>query len=92
MQGFLDLGAKIDSCITATLTLFLSSTAPSYVSVFPIPLVLSCSTLNVLSSQIRSVGGAGDRVGAGDCWDDGAEQMSQIQSLVLRYWAAFKIP
>ena len=48
---------------------------------------------NVLSPLICSVGGAGDRVGGGDCWDDGAEQVSQVQSLFLRYWAAFnKIP
>ena len=46
----------------------------------------------MLSSLICSVGGAGDRVGGGDCWDDGAEQVSRIQSLFLRYWAAFKIP
>ena len=37
-------------CITATLTLFLSNTTPSSVSLFPIPLVLNCKTLNVLSS------------------------------------------
>ena len=35
--------------------------------------------LNVLSSLICSVGGTGDRVGGGDCWDDGAEQVSQVQ-------------
>ena len=81
-----------DSCITTTLTLFLSSTSPSSVSLFPIPLALSCRTLNVLSSLICSVGGAGDRVGGGDCWDDGAEQVSQVQKKFLRYWAAFKIP
>ena len=46
----------------------------------------------MLSSLICSVGGAGDRVVGGDCWDDGAEQVSQVQSYFLRYWAAFKIP
>ena len=89
---FLDLGDNFDSYITATLTLFLSSTTPSYVSLVPIPLALSCRTLNVLSSLISSVGGAKDRVGVGDCWIGGAEQVSQVQSLFLRYWAAFKIP
>ena len=29
----------------------------------------------MLSSLICSVGGVGDRVGGGDCWDDGAEQV-----------------
>ena len=81
--GVLDFGDSFDSCITTTLTLFLSSTTPSSVSLFPIPLTLSCSTLNVLSSLICSVGGAGDRhgvgVGGGDCWDDGVEQVSQVQ-------------
>ena len=48
--------------------------------------------LNVLSLLICSVGGAGDTVGGGDCCYDGAEQVSQVQSLFLRYWAAFKIP
>ena len=71
MQGFLDLGDSFDSCITATLTLFLSSSTPSSVRLFPIPLALSCRTLNVLSSLICSVGGAEDRggvgVGGGDC-------------------------
>ena len=38
----------------------------------------SCRTLNVLSSLICSVGGAGDRVGGGDCWDDQVEQVSQV--------------
>ena len=79
MQGFLDLGDSFDSCSTVTLTLFLSSTTPSSVSLFQIPLALSCRTLNVLSSMICSVGRAGDRggvgVGGGDCWDDGAEQV-----------------
>ena len=35
----------------------------------------------MLSSLICSVGGAGYRVGGGDCWDDGAEQVSHVQSL-----------
>ena len=46
----------------------------------------------MLSSLICSVGGARDRVGGGYCPDDGVEQVSQIQSLFLRYCAAFKIP
>ena len=94
MQGFLDLGDNFDSCITATLTLFLSNTTSSSVSMFPIPLALSCRTLKVLSSLICLVGGAGagELVGGGDCWDCGAEQASQVKSLFLRYWAAFKIP
>ena len=44
------------------------------VGLFPIPLAL-----NVLSSLICSVGGAGDIVGGGDCSDSGAEQVSQVQ-------------
>ena len=90
--GFLNLGDKFDSCITTTLTLFLSIITPSSVSLFSIPLVLSCRTLNVLSSLIYSVGGEGDKVGSGDCWVYRAEQVSQVQSLFLRYWAVFKIP
>ena len=35
----------------------------------------------MLSSLICSVGGSGDRVDGGDCWDGGAEQVSQVQSL-----------
>ena len=50
--GFLDLGDNFDSCITATLSLFLSNTTSSSVRLFPIPLALSCSTLNMLSSLI----------------------------------------
>ena len=65
----------LTSCITATLTSFLSNTTPSSVSLFPIPL----ATLNVLSSLICSVGGAGDLVGSGDCWDGEAEQASPVQ-------------
>ena len=81
MQGFLDLDDNFDSCITATLslTVVLSSTTPSSVSLFPIPLALICRTLNVLSSLICSAGGAGDRLGGGDYWDGGAEQVSQVQ-------------
>ena len=45
----------------------------------------------MLLSLICSVGGAGDRVGGGDCSEHGAEQVSQVQSLFLRYWAAFII-
>ena len=76
--GFLDLGDNLDFCIIATLTLFISNTTSSSVSLFPIPLALSCRTLNVLSSLICLVGGAGDVVGSGDCWDCGAEQASQV--------------
>ena len=47
---------------------------------------------NMLSSLICLVGGVGDIVGGGDCWDDRAKQVSQVQSLFLRYWAVFKIP
>ena len=60
MQGFLDFDESFDSCITATLTLFLSNTTPSYVSLLPIPLALNCRTLNVLSSLICSAGRKGD--------------------------------
>ena len=48
----MDFDESFDSCITATLTLFLSNTTPSSVSLFRIPLVLNCRTLNVLSSLI----------------------------------------
>ena len=78
MKGFLDLGDCFDSCITATSILFPSSTTPSSVSLFPIPLALSCRTLKVQSSLICSVGGAGDRGGegvvGGNCSDDGARR------------------
>ena len=96
MQGFLDFGESFDSCITATLTLFLSNTTPSSVSLLPIPLALNCRTLNVLSSLICSADGAG--VGDGEagggvgCWVFEAEQGSQVQSLFIRYCAAFKSP
>ena len=88
MQGFLDFDDSFDSSITATLTLFLSSTTPSSVSLLPIPLALNCRTLNVLSSLICSADGAGDgdgECGGGvDCWLSEAEQGSQVKSLFLR--------
>ena len=94
MQGFLDFDESFDSCITATLTLFLSNTTPSSVSLLPIPLALNCRTLNVLSALICSADGAGVGVGEGsggvDCWVFEAEQGSQVQSSFLRYCAAFK--
>ena len=37
----------------------------------------------MLSSLIYSVGKAGDIVGGGDCWDNGPEQVFQVQSLFL---------
>ena len=83
MQGFLDIDESFDSCITATLALFLSNTTPSSVSLLPIPLALNCRTLNVLSSLGE---------GGGGCWVFEAEQGSQVQSLFLRYCAAFKSP
>ena len=49
MQGFLDFDESFGTCITATLTLFLSNNTPSSGSLFPIPLALNCRTLNVLS-------------------------------------------
>ena len=66
MQGFLDF----DSCITATLTLFLSNTTPSSVGLLPIPLALNCRTLNVLSSLNCSADGSevGDDEGGVDFW------------------------
>ena len=71
MQGFLDFDESFDSCITATLTLFLSNTTPSSVSLLLIPLALNCRTLNVLSSIICLADGAGagdGEVGGGvDC-------------------------
>ena len=92
MQGFLDFDESFNSCITATLTLFLSNTTPSSVSLFPILLALNCRTLNVLSSLICSEDGAGDGGGVVDCWVFEAEQGSQVKSLFLRYCAAFKSP
>ena len=63
--GSLDLGDSVDSLITLTLTLFLSSTTPRSVSLFPISLAFICKTLNVLSSLVYSVGRVGDRGGKG---------------------------
>ena len=65
MQGFLDFDESFNSCITATLTLFLSNTTHSSVSLLPIPLALNCRTLNVLSSLICSADGAGIGDGEG---------------------------
>ena len=96
MHGFLDFDDRFDSRITATFTLFLSNTSPSYVSLLSIPLALNCRTLNVLSSLICSADGAG--VGGGecdggvDCWVFEAEQGSQVQSLILRYCDEFMSP
>ena len=94
MQGFLDFDESFDSCITATLTLFPSNTTPSSVSLWPIPLALNCSKLNVLSLLICSADGAGVGLGEGcggiDCWVFEAEQGSQVQTLFLRHFAAFK--
>ena len=95
-MGFLDFDESFDSCITGTLTLFLSNTTPSSVSLLPIPLALNCRTLNMLSSLICSADGAG--VGDGEsgggvgCWVFEAEQGSQVKYLFLRCCAAFKIP
>ena len=78
------------------MTLFLSNTTPSSVSLLPIPLALNCRTLNVLSSLICSADGAGvgDGEGGGGvgCWVFEVEQGLQVQSLFLRYGAAFKSP
>ena len=93
MQGFLDFDDGFDSCITAPLTLFLSNTTPSSVSLLPMTLALNCRTLNVLSSLIYSADGAvvGDgEGGVGVGCLVLAEQGSQVQSLFLRYCAAFK--
>ena len=94
MPGFLDFYEIFGSCITPTLTLFLSNTAPSSVCLFPIPVALNCRTLNVLSSLIYSADGTGvgdgERGGGVDCWVFEAEQGSQVQSLFLRYCATFK--
>ena len=87
MQGFLDFEESFDSCITVTLTLFLSNTTPSSVSLLPILLSLNCRTLNVLSSLICSADGVGvgDGEGGGvvDCWVFEAEQGLQVQSLFI---------
>ena len=96
MQRFFDFDESLNSCITATLTLFLSNTTPSSVSLLPIPLAFNCRTLNLLSSLICSADGAGvgDGKGGGgvDYWVFEAEHGSQVQSLFLRYCAAFKSP
>ena len=68
MMGFLDFDESFDSCITATMTLFLSNTTPSSVSLLLIPLALNCRTLNVLSSIICSADGAGVGDGEVDYW------------------------
>ena len=85
MQGFFDYDESFDSCVSGTLTLFLSSTTPSPVSLLSMPLTLSCRTLNVLSSIICSADGAGVGGGeggyGGDCWVFETEQGSQVQSL-----------
>ena len=78
MHEFLDLCDGLDSCITDTLTLFISGTTPSSVSLLLNQLALSCRMLNVLLSLICSVGGAG--VGGGYSWDGVDEQVSQVQS------------
>ena len=96
MQGFLNFDESFDSCITDTLALSFSNTTPSSVSLLQIPLALNCRTLNVLSSLICSADGAGvgDGEGGGgvDCWVFDVEQGSRVQSLFLRYCAAFKSP
>ena len=94
MQGFLDFDESFDSCITATLTMFLFNTTPSSVSLFSMPLALNCRRLNVLSPLICSSdeAGVGDGEGGVGCWVFEAEQGSQVQSLFLRYCAAFKSP
>ena len=96
MEGFLDFYENFDSCINATLTLFLSNITPSSVSLLLIPLALNCRSLNVLSSLICSAAGSGfgDGEGCGGvvCWVLEAEQGSQVQSLFLRYCAVFKSP
>ena len=88
--GFFD--KSFDSCITTTLTLFLSNTTPSSVSLLPIPLALNCRTLNMLSSLNCSADGAGVGEGGVGCWVFDAKQGSHVQSLFLRYCAAFKSP
>ena len=89
MRWFLDFDESFVSCITATLTLFLSNTTHSSVSLLPIPLALNCRTLNELSSLICSADGAGvgDGEGGGGvgCWVFEAEPVSQVQSLFLWY-------
>ena len=43
--GFLDFDESLDSCITDTLTFFLSNDTPSSVSLFPILLALNCDSV-----------------------------------------------
>ena len=59
MQEFLVFDESFDSCLTATLTLFLSSTTPRSVCLLSIPFALTYRTLNVMSSLIYSADGAG---------------------------------
>ena len=72
IQGFLDFDESFGSCITATLTLFLSNTTSSSVRLLRIPLALNCRTLHVLSSLMCSAdrAGVGDGDGGGGvvCW------------------------
>ena len=88
MQGFLDFKDRFDSCITATLTLFLSSTTPSSVCLLPIPLALSCRTLNVLSSQSCLEDGAGAGGGEGG---DGSDSWSRGRRSNLLISGTFRI-
>ena len=90
MQGFLEFGVSFDSCITPTLTLLFSIATSSSVSLLRIPFALSCRTFNMLSSLFWYVGGVG--VGGGNGVGGGVEQGLHAQSLLLRYWAAFKSP
>ena len=60
MQGVLDLDESFDSCITATLTLFLSSTTPSSVRSS-----ISVDLQKVLTSEAR--GPPYEGVGLGIC-------------------------
>ena len=96
MQGFLDFDESFDSCITDTLPCFSPNTTPSSASLLPIPLALNCRTLNVLSPLICSADGTGVGEGEGGvgvgCLFFEAEQGSQVQSLFIRYCAAFKSP
>ena len=80
MQAYLDVDESFDSCITATLTLFLSNTTPSYVGLLPITLALSSLSC---SADGARVGGGDGGVGV-KCWVFEAEQGLQVQSLFLR--------
>ena len=68
--GVLGFRCSFD-CNTATFILFISSTTPGSVRLFPVPLALRCKTLNVLASLIYSVDGAGvgGGEGGGNFWD-----------------------